>query len=207
MVITNIVKGKRNNNLVFVDGNYAFSADEETLFKNKLSVGSSVDLDLISKIKFEVNKNKSKEKAFRLLSYRNHSRKELIDKIRHKYDQESADTAVNKMEELGLIDDEKFAREYAIHLFKKLYSIKRVKFELSKKGIEKDTIVKVIEDVSPSEKDQIICLINKKYGQKMDCEESVRKVSLSLQNLGYNFTDINSAILSYKEEFRKGDFD
>ena len=207
MVITNIVKGKRDNNLVFVDGSYAFSADEETLFKNKLSIGSNLDLDLISKIKMQVNKNKSKETAFRLLSYRSHSKKELTDKIRYKYDQQSADEAVNKMEKLGLVDDEKFAMDYALYLFKKLYSIKRVKYELSKKGIEKDIVLKVIEDISPSEKDQIICLIHKKYGKKMDCEENIKKVSVSLQNLGYNFTDINSAILSYKEKFGKGDFD
>ncbi|MDR1628205.1 MAG: RecX family transcriptional regulator [Oscillospiraceae bacterium] len=200
MIITNIVKGKRDNNLVFADGNYAFSADEETLFKNKLYVGSSIDLDLISKIEFEANEHKSKEKAFRLLSYRNHSKKELINKIKNKYDEESANSAVNKMEKLGLINDRKFAMEHALHLFKKFYSIKRVKFELLKKGIDKDTVFEVIEEISPDEKNQIICLLDKKYSKKMNSEENIKKISLSLQNLGYSFADINSAILFYTEK-------
>lgn len=206
MVVTNIVKGKRDNNLVFVDGSYAFSADEEILFKNKLSIGCSIDLDLINKIKFEINEHKSKEKAFRLLSYRNHSRKELVDKIKYKYDEESANRAVDKMEKLGLIDDKKFAMEYALSLFRKFYSVKRVKFELSKKGIDKDTITEIIDQISPNEKEQIIFLLGKKYSKKIDGEENISKISLSLQNLGYSFTDINSAILSYKEGMGKGDF-
>ncbi len=206
MIITNIVKGKKDNNLVFVDGNYTFSADSETIFKNKLSVGCNIDLDLINKIKFEVNKHKSKEKAFRLLSYRNHSRKELVDKIKRKYDENSANIAVDKMEKLGLIDDRKFALEYALSLFKKFFSVKRVKFELSKKGIDKDTILEIIDEISPNEKEQILCLLSKKYSEKMDNEENIKKISLSLQNSGYSFTDINSAILAYKEDMGKDDF-
>ena len=200
MIVTNIVKGKKDNNLVFIDGNYTFSADSETIFKNKLSVGSSIDLELINKIKFEVNNRKSKEKAFRLLSYRNHSKKELIDKIKRNSDHEVACNVADKMEKLGLIDDRKFAMEYAVHLFKKFYSVKRVKYELSKKGVNKDIILKVIEEISPNERDQIICLINKKYSKKINSEENIKKVFLALQNMGYSFTDINCAILSCKEK-------
>jgi regulatory protein len=199
MVITDIINSKKDNNLVFVDGNFAFSADEETLFRNKLSVGSDIDLDLVNKIKFEVNERKSKEKAFRLLSYRSHSKKELINKIKHKCSEESANKAAEKMEKLGLIDDRKFAMEYALRMFRKFYSVKRVKFELSKKGIDKKIILEVIEEISPDEKDQIICLLDKKYSKKMTSKENIKKISLSLQNLGYNFTDVNSAILFYSD--------
>lgn len=205
MVVTNIVKGKRDNNLVFVDGNYAFSADSETIFKNKLSVGSNIDFDLINKIKSQVNEYKSKEKALRLLSYRNHSRKELLDKIKNKYNDDSANVAVDKMEKLGLLDDKKFAMEYALSLFKKCFSVKRVKFELSKKGIDKDIILETINDISPDEKEQIICLLSKKYSRKMGNKENIKKVFMSLQNLGYSFADINSAMLSYKEDIGKDD--
>ena len=78
--------------------------------------------------------NKAKERALYLLEYRDHSKKELIDKVKRTNSEESAIQAVEYLEELGLVNDENFAKKYAHDLvYLKRLSGKRLEYELKKK--------------------------------------------------------------------------
>lgn len=63
-------------------------------------------------------KHRAEEKALYLLEHRAHSKKELENKItRAEFDREAARSAVEHMEELGLLNDEDYARRLANELF------------------------------------------------------------------------------------------
>ena len=80
-VLTEIKQTKKGRYALFFDDQFYFSVDEEVLVRHHLKVGTAFsDLD-IENFKKESDYNKAKEKAFRLLSIRDHSEKELYDKL------------------------------------------------------------------------------------------------------------------------------
>ena len=95
-------------------------------------------------------KHRAEEKALYLLEHRAHSKKELENKItRAEFDREAARSAVEHMEELGLLNDEDYARRLANELFtRKKFGARRVKQELRQKGIDDALIAAVMDEFS-----------------------------------------------------------
>ncbi len=206
MIITDIRKTKKGRNSIYADGKYLLSIDDETLVKSKLKIGSTIDESIISDISIKSNLFQAKDKAFRLISNRIHSKKELKEKIMRKFDENSAEITVNKMEELGLVDDEQFARLYLKELLeRKKLSINRAKYELSRKGISKEIIEDILSLQEDREKDKIIELLKTKYKGKFDDEKGKRRTISALQRLGYSWRDIKSALLECGENLIEDD--
>ena len=207
MIVTNIKKTKRGMNAIYIDGEYRTYVDDETLFKSKLKIGSLVDESLIEDIILQSEERKAKEKAFKFISYRSHSKRELRDKIKRSVSEQSADVAVEKMESLGLVDDLSFSLMYAKDMFfRKKYAINRVRYELARKGIDKNIIDETISKINPDEKAQVLELINGKYCGKFNDEKGKKRVIASLQRLGYKWEDIKSVFYEVCEHMVEDDF-
>lgn len=203
MVITSIKKSKKGNILIYADNNYLTSVLPEVFLKSGLKVGSYIDEEILEKLNEEINLNKAKEKALRLLSFRAHSKKELKNKIQNSLGEKYAEKATEKMENLGLINDNEFAFTYAKELFlKKLYAVKRVKYELAKKGIENNIIEQVINELDIDEEENIKKIFLKKHinANMLSNEKELRRLVAYCQRLGYSWNTVNSAINNFKEE-------
>lgn len=199
MVITKIKKSKKGSLIICVDNSRLFNVPLEFFIKNNLKIGDYIDEITLKKLKEEINFIKAKEKALRLLSLRAHSGKELKEKIKNSLGEDNAEKAAEKMEKLGLIDDKNFAISYANELFsRKLYSINKVKYELSKKGISDDISNEVVEKISPDERKNIEKIFEKKHFD-IDDEKNFRRTVAYCQRLGYNWNDIKSVINSYNQ--------
>lgn len=152
-------------------------------------------------IVIESNLSRAKEKALYLLEYRSRSRNELVEKIKPLYGDDAAEAAADKMVQLGLVDDEKFARDFAEELFRrKKYAPKRVGYELLRKGIDREIIDEVIEELTPDPEEQIRSLLETKFRNKLGDIKSRRKTANALAALGYSYYDINSVLSEYEDE-------
>ncbi|MBR2579154.1 MAG: RecX family transcriptional regulator, partial [Clostridia bacterium] len=121
------------------------------------------------------------------------------DKLKNSSGEESAEKVAEKMQSLGLIDDRSFAVSYASELFsKKLHSVSKVKYELSKKGISNDIIEEIIEEISPDERQNIEKIFEKKHFDIND-EKNFRRTVAYCQRLGYSWNDIKSVINLYNQ--------
>ena len=90
-------------------------------------------------------------------------KKELIEKIQRTTSKEAAWSAADRMEELGLVNDEEFAKRYAAELFnRKGFSGRRAQYELLQKGIDKEIIAQVVEELEPNPVEKIKEIIEKK---------------------------------------------
>ena len=76
-----------------------------------------VPLPALEQIIFANDYRKARERALYLLEYRDHSFKELYDKLEKNYSNEVCEAVMQKMVELGLINDEEYAEKYARQLF------------------------------------------------------------------------------------------
>lgn len=146
MTITNIVPKRKKLSAVYIDGEYALKIDTETIISSPYSVGSEISDDELKELIELSGEKRAKEKALWLLSNRDHSKRELETKIRKTEDAKSAKKAVERMEELGLVDDEKFAKRYAEQLINvKHLSVRGAKYKLLEKGIDKDLADEILE--------------------------------------------------------------
>lgn len=200
MKITAVEPRRKQMCALFIDGEYVMNLDAQTLIENRFDVGREIDDDELKDIIDKSNERRAKEKALWLISYRSHSKKELFDKLKRSFDEESAQKAVDRMEELGLINDEEFARLYARKLVNgKKMSVKAAEFELYRKGIDKITAEQVLGELKYDPQTQIIEFITKKYKNIQD-EKIKRRAVAALQRKGYSWEEIRQAIESLVSE-------
>lgn len=204
MIITAVKKSKKGNILIYADGSYLASIIPEVFLKHNLKVGGYIDSNIIDELNGEINLNKAKEKALRLLSMRAHSKKELENKITRSLGEEYAKKASSKMEELGLINDKEFAFSYAKELiFRKFHSISRTKLELSEKGVSGDIIDLVIDEINPDEEENIRNVLEKRYlnkGKSLKDEKELKKAVSYCQRLGYSWYQIKRVVNFFDNE-------
>lgn len=199
-VLTEIKQTKKGRYALFFDDQFYFSVDEEVLVRHHLKVGTAFsDLD-IENFKKESDYNKAKEKAFRLLSIRDHSEKELYDKLIKDYDEHTSAAIVSKFCELGLLDDDEFARIYFEQLINKGKSLKEVRFKLLQKGISRERIDELISSSSVNEEERVRKLIETKYSSKLSRENGEKTVYDSLVRRGFSPSVIRSVLEEVYEE-------
>lgn len=202
MTITAIEPRRRQMCALFIDGEYVMNLDAQTLIENRFDVGREIDDDELKEIIEKSNERRAKDKALWLISYRSHSKKELFDKLRRDFDEGSAQKAVDRMQELGLINDGEFAKAYARKLvYGKKMSLRAAELELRRKGIDNITAEQVLSELEYDAQTQIIEFISKKY-RNIEDEKVRRRAVAALQRKGYGWDDIKQAI-----ESMSGDFD
>lgn len=197
MKITDIRPRRKGLSAVYIDGEYALSLDTQTLLEHRIDIGREFDDEELHDLIESSNERRAKEKALWLISYRSHSKKELRDKISRTCDRQSAEKAVERMEELGLVNDRDYAERCAQTLiFTKHMSKRGTAMELRRKGIESEIIDEVLDDIEVDEREQIQAVIERKY-PKIDDEKIRRRAVAALQRLGYGWEDIKAVIESF----------
>ena len=197
MKITDILPRRKGLSAVYIDGEYALSLDTQTLLEHRIDIGRELDDEELHDLIESSNERRAKEKALWLISYRSHSKKELRDKISRTCDRQSAEKAVERMEELGLVNDRDYAERCAQTLiFTKHMSKRGAAMELRRKGIESEIIDEVLGDIEVDEREQIQAVIERKY-PKIGDEKIRRRAVAALQRLGYGWDDIKDVIESF----------
>ena len=107
--------------------------------------------------------------ALRALAYRSHSRAELRRKLDDRAaDAADAETLIEQLEELELLDDRRFAVEFArSRAFNRRYGRIRINRDLRRKGVADEHITSAIEAVFPSEDDELQ-LLRRRVEQRLE---------------------------------------
>ncbi|MGN0498194.1 MAG: regulatory protein RecX [Acutalibacteraceae bacterium] len=201
MIVTAVLKKKKYLSDLYIDGELAFTLDTRTLQEEGIRKGVEVSDEQLHNLVIMSEHRRAKEKALYFLGFRDHTRKELFNKLKRTESENAAEYAVNKMIELGFVDDERFARNYAEQLITvKHLSIRGVRQKLFEKGVERDIIDEVLEEFEIDPQENIRALIERKYERYLNDEKGVKKTVSALQRMGYNWSDINAVIREYTEE-------
>lgn len=201
MLITAIEPRKKSLSALFIDGELAMNIDTETLLKSGYKPGRELTDEQLYDLIQSSESRRASEKALYLLEHRSHSQKELADKISRVTTREAAEQAAQHMADIGLVNDEDYARSLADNLFgSKGFSASRVQQELLQKGIDKELIEQIIEETAPDPVEKITELIHKKYIRTLDDEKGRRRSIAALQRLGFRWDDIRTALNQFKNE-------
>ena len=194
MVITDISKKKGTRYQIEVDGEYWTILDVEIIADFHLKKGMEITEELQMEVQRAADYRRGKERALYLLEYRDHCRQELVDKLSQNIDREMADEIADKMEELGLLDDRKYAEKLARHLILvKKRGERRALQEMVMKGIDRTVASEAIALVEPDE-NLLQELIQRKYLRYLGDEKGRNKVIAALMRLGHDYGDVVQAV-------------
>lgn len=199
MVITAIEPRRKSLSAIYIDGEFALKLDTETVLSERLKVGEEIDDDRLFELVKTSDARRAKEKALWLISYRDHSEGELRQKLSKDFGEEAVDKALKRLMELGLINDENFAKKYAESLSHKHLSQRQIQQKLRLKGIDKELSCETVEDLNLDEKEEIRALIEKKYIRKLSDEGDLRRTVAALQRRGFGYSDIKAVINEFRE--------
>lgn len=181
---------------LFAEDQFLIGVSEATLTNLNLKKGVLVTPSLFEEIVEAENKWAAREYLFRILSRRDHSRKELRDKAYKKgYTGYFLEEILDEFEDKEYIDDEKFASKYASDKFEfNNWGPYKIRNQLFKKGISKPTAEKVIQDTFGEEaiRESMRELIKKKKRryQREPKDKRQKKMFDFLMRKGYNSEDI-----------------
>ena len=123
----------------------------------------------------------------------------LKSKLKQKFSEEAVHHAIEKLRELKLLDDEKFAFMYAEELYRrKGFAPKRIVIELKNRGIAADTAEKAVNSLDIDREIGIIKVIEKYHLTNDSTPKEKDRVIRRLLNMGYSFSDISKHINVYE---------
>ena len=200
MLITAAEERKKGLTALFIDGEYAVSVDTVTLASMGMKTGSEISDEELYELIENSKINRAKEKALYLIEYRSRTRREIRDRLVPLFGERAADKALERLEELGLINDESYARDLAEQLItRKHYSRERAVFELMKKGIDRDTAEEILDEYDTDPCEQVKALLETKYARAMSDEKGRARTVNSLRAMGFRWSDIKEAMSGYDE--------
>ncbi len=198
--------GKGEKIHLSLDGEYIATVNADYWFTCGIKSGSEVTPEQLEELLTESARRKMMNKALDLLSMRDYSRRELSDKLVtkawEKKEQKDMDLGslkqqasdiCDRLEELGLLNEERFARSYVDELIRRKH--------LSKSGVQRDIIETVLEEVDVDPVEQIRELLATKFKNRdlSDEKQKTRTVN-ALLRLGYRYNEIHAAMGEWMED-------
>lgn len=201
--------GKGEKIHLSLDGEYIATVNADYWFSSGIRSGDEVTPEQLEELLAESARRKMMNKALDLLSNRDYSRRELSDKLVtkawEKKEQKDMDIAslkaqasdiCDRLEELGLLNEERFARTYVEELVRRKHLSKAgLKTALIQKGVPRDIIELVLEEVDADPVEQVRELLSTKFRNRdlSDEKQKTRTVN-ALLRLGYRYSEIYAAM-------------
>ena len=203
---------------IHIDGVYTATTSLTFWHSQSVKNGDELTPEEVTDLLQKIQDRRFFEQAITYLSCRDYSKKELSDKLvgkayrknaagcNRETFKESAERACNRLEELGVLNEERFARSFAEELIRNKKISKRGLYqELTRKGVRREIAESIIEEMEIDPEASIRELLETKYRNRdLNDEKDKRRTIRALQRLGYSFSEIKSVMedyISYTEEY------
>ena len=192
--ITSIEPQKRKGRFnIFLDGEFAFGADKETIYNFGLRKNDDITKDKINEIIEYDEFNFSKKIAYNFLNYKSRTEKEIKKKLKEKkISEKSIDKVIAILKNLKFIDDTRYAKLYVEEKLTNNPKGKRViSMKLAEKGVSKEVINSIIdsqynEDKETAKAKELLLKYLKKVRAKSDLDKK-QKCYRYLLSRGFDY--------------------
>ncbi len=183
------------------------SLDSELCEMRRLKSGMNLSDEQLEELVRESHIKRAKSRAMWYLSRSDCSRKTLCDKLKKAFPDYACETACDRMQELGFLNDEAYARRK----FERILSEKKVSVGVAKQllrqdGIDPETVDIIAEEIDIDPVEPIVELITKKYKSKLGDFEANKKVIAALMRKGHKYSDIKEALSRFNIESENEDY-
>lgn len=199
--------GKLHKIHIFIDDEYRLTVDDEYWFSERWHNLKEIDDAELAALEEAVGSRRAFNGTLDLLSRRDHTKKELRQKLSQKYPKEACEAAIERAEALGLIDEARFAENYARELYeRKAFGTRRILLELLQKGIDRETAENALSGLDKDAENRIILLLRGKYRDALSGDEKAKRRAVNgLMRLGYTYGEIRDALREFDVETEEYD--
>ncbi|MDO8499009.1 MAG: RecX family transcriptional regulator [bacterium] len=210
--ITSVEPQKKNPRRfnVFLDGLFAFGADEDLIVNYRLIPGKIIEQKDLEKLLFESEVGKLMERMYGLFSMRARSEKEVRNYLRNlsfkrkikdkeEISQLVIDLLVERLKQKGMINDLEFAKAWVEGRRKsKQKGVRALEMELFQKGINREIIEEVVshQPSAVSEEELAKLALEKKMRSWKNLEgwELKKKATEFLLRKGFDYSVVKTVV-------------
>jgi regulatory protein len=196
---------RRNRRSIYINDKFVVGVDETVVADLHLHVGQQIGEDELRHIVHAELVSKAKERALKLLDYRQRSRSEISRGLaRAGYEEDVIAEVLERLESMGLIDDAQFSRAWVNHrLSGKPMGKMRIKWELRQKGVPAEAAEEALAAVdADSEYESAREAARKRWEKDKEPDRHVkrRKLASFLYRQGFQWETINRVVSELSQE-------
>lgn len=194
MKITAVSRRRRSlYRLDFAEGD-SVDVDVRTFDESPYREGADLTEEQLNTLLAASQYNRARERALYLLGLRDYACKELEQKLYTEATPETAAAVVERLRQVGLLDDERYAARLARSLSEgKHYPRRRIEQELRRRGVDPLTAQTAAEEVDGEDFEQALALLERKYYNKLSDPDDRRRVTAALARRGFSYGAIRRA--------------
>lgn len=201
MKITKITEQLKSSSRysVFVDDKYAFSLSDTALLASGIASGQAISEAELAKLRKLSLDDKAYAKTLRFAAMRQRTNWEVCQYMaRLDVSPPLVETILNKLTDVGLLDDYKYAVSFVKdHRLLRSSSRRKIIYELQKKHISEGVIQQALTDAQEDDTSALRELIVKKRRQ-LKYKDDI-KLAQYLGRQGFNYSDIKDALRAANE--------
>lgn len=194
--------GRKDKIHILIDGVYQTTVD--ALYFSTCGYRDGADLTAQEAADFlrDAHFRRAFNKASNLLSYQDRTRKQLMERLTPDFGADAAEAAVDRLEELRLVDDTRYAARYAEELRRtKGMAPRGIVYALLSRGIDRDTAEEAVQALEDDSEETLLDLLRTKYRGKYGDAQGMRRTMAALQRLGYGVGEIRKAMRLAADEY------
>jgi regulatory protein len=140
------VRERRGRARIFVDGEFWAEIDADVAVERGLREGAALALEELEAARVAGERALAMNRALHFLGYRARSRSEVRGRLRrYGYGEETVGAVIERLEELGYLDDEEFARTVVREKARR-YGPRRVSADLRRSGVDAELAQDIVEE-------------------------------------------------------------
>ena len=201
-VVTGMLE-RRGRARIFVDGEFWAELDSKVAAERGFLEGVVLSYEELAEARVAGERPLAMNRALNVLSYRARTKGELRERLlRAGYAGETVGEVVARLEELGYLDDEEFARDLARAQARK-YGPRRIFGDLRQAGVEEEVAREVVEEefAERSEFETALKIARRRYNMREENPGAqARRVYGFLMRRGYSADVCAEVAREYRRE-------
>lgn len=201
MIITAFKRQKKHLTAIVLSDDREILLDNDTCTDFCLKQGAEITEEKLQELIYDSEYRRAKSRALWYLDRADRTEKGLYRKLCEAgFDKKASAAVVARFVEVGLLDDRRFAENFAERCRDANISPRETVRKLYEKGIPYDMAKETVAETETDEETQIRALIEKKYARKMELENGAEKVYAALIRKGFSFSAVRNVLKKYSEE-------
>lgn len=201
MIVTELTDLGKGRYKVYIEEHPAFVLYRGELSRLGIREGEEITEETLREVREEILPLRAKKRAMNLLQKREYTEAVLREKLRDgEYPEACIDEALAYVESYGYVDDLRYARDFIVYNLERKSRI-RIEQDLMRKGISRDTVHAVFEELEEegTRQDEVSMIRNllekKNYDAKTADGQEKQRMYAFLYRRGFQADAINKALL------------
>ena len=197
------VKERRSKTRVFVDGEFWAELDSGFVAERGFYEGTALSHEELAEARVAGERPLAMGRALHSLAFRARSAHELRERLaRAGYAGQTVSEVLDRLGELGYLDDEEFARNAVRDKARKRYGPRRIYGELRQAGVDEEVAQEVVEEefAGRSELEEARAAVRRRYNTGERSVAQARRVHGFLMRRGYSAGVSAEIARSYRRE-------